>query len=271
MLNARDFVGTRDVVLITLDALRYDVAVHCIASGTTPGFASLMPGGQWEMRHSPGNFTYSAHHAFFAGFLPTPCAPGKHPRLFATRFAGSETTTNETAIFDAPDIVSGFQGIGYHTICIGGVGFFNCRTPLSRVFPAMFAESHWDESLGVTDPRSTENQITLACRILNSLRPGQHVFLFINVSAIHQPNAIFLEGDGEDGPEGQAAALAYVDGALPPLWEALRCRGGALCVVCSDHGTTYGDDGYWGHRLSHPAVWTVPYAEFVLDGCDKDP
>jgi len=270
MLNARDIVGARDVVLITIDALRYDVAAGCVESGRTPELARLLPGGRWEMRHSPGNFTYSAHHAFFAGFLPTPCVPGKHPRLFATRFAGSETTTAETAVFDAPDLVSGFRGIGYHTVCIGGVGFFNRQTPLSRVFPAMFAESHWEESLGVTDPRSTENQVALACRILNRLPRRWRVFLFINISAVHQPNCIFLEGASEDDPETQAAALAYVDRALPPLWKALRGRGGALCVVCSDHGTAYGEEGYWGHRVSHPVVWTVPYAEFVLDEGQED-
>ena len=41
-------------------------------------------------------------------------------------------------------------------------------------------------------------------------------------------------------------------------------RGRVFAIVCSDHGTAYGDDGYHGHRLAHPAVWTVPYAEFVL-------
>ncbi|RYZ80354.1 MAG: metalloenzyme domain-containing protein, partial [Proteobacteria bacterium] len=35
-------------------------------------------------------------------------------------------------------------------------------------------------------------------------------------------------------------------------------------VICSDHGTTYGEDGFHGHRVAHPQVWNVPYAEFVL-------
>lgn len=270
MLNARALMGRYDVALITLDTLRYDVAARCLDTGATPGFSGILDGGRWEKRHTPGNFTYSAHHAFFAGFLPTPCHPGKHPRLFATRFSGSETTTDQTAVFDAPDIVSGLHGIDYDTVCIGGVGFFNCQTPLSCVFPAMFAESHWDESLGVTDPHSTENQVALARRILDARPPSQRVFLFLNISAIHQPNYMFLEGASEDGVDTQAAALSYVDGALSPLWDAFRARGGALCVVCSDHGTAYGEEGYWGHRLCHPVVWTVPYAEFALEGI-KEP
>ena len=92
MLDARNLIGTHDALFITLDTLRYDVARDALANGRTPNLAALLPGGAWEERHSPGNFTYAAHHAFFAGFLPTPIPPGAHPRLFAARFEGSETT-----------------------------------------------------------------------------------------------------------------------------------------------------------------------------------
>ncbi|MBN1430388.1 MAG: STM4013/SEN3800 family hydrolase [Anaerolineae bacterium] len=264
MLNPNELIGTHDVLLVTLDTLRYDVARDAIENGTTPNLAAVLPGGRWEERHSPGNFTYSAHQAFFAGFLPTPAAPGKHPRLFAVRFPGSETTVPETLVFDAPDIVSGFAGLGYHTVCIGGVGFFNKQSPLGCVLPGLFAESHWEPSLGVTDPHSTENQVRLACRILGRLSNDQRVFLFLNVSALHQPNCIFLPGADVDSPATHAAALAYVDRCLPPLFDAMQRRAPILAILCSDHGTAYGEDGYTGHRISHPVVWTVPYAEFVL-------
>src|SRR5690348_3024335 len=136
MIDAASLIGTHDVIMITLDTLRYDVAVDALARGLTPHIASVLPGGAWEMRHSPGSFTYAAHHAFFAGFLPTPVPAGPHPRLFAARFPGSETTTEATFVFDAPDIVTGLAKLGYHTICIGGVGFFNRASPLGSVLPA---------------------------------------------------------------------------------------------------------------------------------------
>ena len=90
------------------------------------------------------------------------------------------------------------------------------------------------------------------------------MFLFVNVSAIHQPNRFYLPGAAEDSRESHGAALEYVDGHLGRLFAGLRRRGPWLAVVCSDHGTAYGEDGYTGHRLCHPVVWTVPYAEFVL-------
>jgi hypothetical protein len=44
----------------------------------------------------------------------------------------------------------------------------------------------------------------------------------------------------------------------------MQARASLLVIVSSDHGTAYGEDGHWGHRISHPVVWNVPYAEFVL-------
>jgi hypothetical protein len=264
MIDANRLIGTLDVLWITLDTLRYDVACQTLAGGRTPCLGALLPGGGWERRHSPGSFTYSAHHAMFAGFLPAPTAPGRHPRLFAAHFPGSETTATETFVFNSDNIATGLAARGYYTLCIGGVGFFNKQSPLGSVFSNMFAESHWSPELGVAAPDSTENQVKLAIRRLAEISRDRRVFLFLNVSAIHQPNYYYVPGTIEDNLTTHAAALAYVDRCLPPLFAALQRRGGALCVVCSDHGTAYGEDGYNGHRVAHPVVWTVPYAEFVL-------
>ena len=260
MINAAAMLGTHDVVLMTFDTLRHDVA----ASADTPNLRRLLPGGQWEKRHTPGSFTYAAHHAFFAGFLPTPTAPGRHERLFATRFAGSETTGGNTLVFDAPTIIEGLADAGYRTICIGGVGFFNKQTPLSNVLPNLFEESHWSSDLGVTAIDSAANQFALAAERLAAT--AGRACLFINLSAMHQPNCHHIPGETVDSPRTQAAALESVDRALPILLAALDRRGPTLCVFCSDHGTCYGEDGHVGHRVAHEVVWTVPYAEFVYDG-----
>ena len=95
--------------------------------------------------------------------------------------------------------------------------------------------------------------------------PGRRVFLFVNVSAIHQPNRFYLPGARGDTIESHAAALEYADGQLGRLFAGLRKRSSWLAVICSDHGTAYGEDGFTGHRLAHPVVWEVPYAEFILN------
>ena len=63
--------------------------------------------------------------------------------------------------------------------------------------------------------------------------------------------------------ESQPPQGAETSAAPPPGGKGRRS---ALAIVCSDHGTAYGEDGYSGHRLAHPVVWTVPYAEFLLEG-----
>ena len=266
MPDMQTVLGQRDVVLITLDTLRHDAAQRCFERGELTVLGRHLPRTGWQARHTPGSFTYAAHQAFFAGFLPTPTHPGPHPRLFALDFPGSESIIAQTAVFtDCADIVAGFAGRGYHTVCIGGTGFFNGMTPLGSVLPGMFNEAHWQPGFGVTSRDSTERQVALAVsRLADEDLRARRCFLFLNVSAIHQPNRHYLEGAIEDGIDSHCAALRYADSALAPLFAALRERGGAFVIVCSDHGTAYGEDGHTGHRHAHPVVMTVPYAHFLL-------
>ena len=256
-------VGSHDLALVTLDTLRHDVAVEEMAAGRTPNLAAVFPGG-WEARHTPGTFTFAAHAAFFAGFLPTPARPGRHPRRYALRFAGSETIDAATCVLDGATIVEGLAGRGYHTLCVGGTGFFNRQNPLGCVLPGLFAEAIWEPALGVAEPRSFEHQIDAVAAALARVPVDRRVFTFLNISALHQPNHFYLPGGPPlDSRASHAAALRYVDAHLPRLVTALR-RAPLFAIACSDHGTLYGEDGYTGHRVAHPLVTTVPYAEALL-------
>ncbi|WP_067814337.1 STM4013/SEN3800 family hydrolase [Actinomadura kijaniata] len=265
MRDMNEIVGSHDLLLVTLDTLRYDVAAELAASGRTPVLAGLLPGGRWERRHTPGSFTYAAHAAMLAGFLPTPAEPGPHPRLFAAAFPGSETTAEGTWRFAAADLPTGLADAGYHTVCVGGVGFFNKLTPLGSALPSLFAESHWEPGFGVTDPRSLEHQIDRIEQVVARQPADRRLFLLLNVSALHQPNWFHLDGatrDHGDSRASHAAALRYVDRHLERLFAAVRRP--TFVIICSDHGTAYGEDGHVGHRIGHEVVWTVPYGEFVL-------
>jgi hypothetical protein len=117
----------------------------------------------------------------------------------------------------------------------------------------------------VTDNRSTENQIRLAIECIQRRGQKDRLFTFLNVSALHQPNCIFSK-KGEDSIETQIDALAYVDQHITKLITFMEQRAPLICVICSDHGTAYGEDGCYGHRLNHPVVLDVPFAQFVLEG-----
>ncbi|MER5468301.1 STM4013/SEN3800 family hydrolase [Streptomyces sp. NPDC002685] len=263
-----EVVGRDDLLLLTLDTLRHDVAVELAAAGRLPNLAAHLPGGTWERRHAPGNFTYASHQAMFAGFLPTPATPGPHPRLFAARFAGSETTADRTFVFDTPDLVSALAAQGYRTVCVGGVGFFNKQGALGDVLPGFFQESHWEPEFSVASPTSFEAQVARAEKTVAELPAEQRLFLFLNAAALHQPNWFHLPGatrEAGDSLDTHAAALEYIDRHVGRLFRAMSSRRRCFAIVCSDHGTAYGDDGYTGHRLGHDSVWTVPYSHFFLE------
>ena len=259
MSKSRGDVG--DLLMITFDALRFDVADAAWREGRTPFLRTLLPQG-WEPRHTPGSFTFAAHAAFFAGFWPTPGEPGKHERPFALRFPGSRSVGPDTTNLEGGNIVEGLRARGYETICIGGVAFFNPVTPLGSIFPGYFDQSHWRPEFGVTEVRSTRAQVGQAIECVASCNVDRPLFLFLNVSATHPPTRGYVRGSKSESVETQAAALEYADRHLGPLFDALKARDRrGTAYLMSDHGTLFGEEGWTGHRVAHPAVWTVPYAE----------
>ncbi|MFY1650902.1 STM4013/SEN3800 family hydrolase [Solwaraspora sp. WMMB762] len=261
----KDLIGSHDLLFVTLDTLRYDVAAELLAAGRTPQLARALPNRQWQRRHSPASFTYAAHQAFFTGFLPTPAEPGSHPRMFAAAFPGSATTDEHTWVFDAPDLVTALRKEGYHTVCVGGVGFFNRSSPLGATLPGLFAEAHWEPAFGVTAPGCFEAQLDRIAEVVPAVPTDQPLFLFVNVAAMHQPNRHYLPGTERDNRDSHAAALEYVDRHIGRLFAMASSRGRpCLTIICADHGTAYGEDGHSGHRVGHEVVWTVPYANFVI-------
>jgi hypothetical protein len=114
----------------------------------------------------------------------------------------------------------------------------------------------------VTNPDSLDHQIDRVAAVLAGRPASQRLFLLLNVSALHQPNKHYLPGAVDDSLASHGAALEYVDGRIGRLLGMLRRP--SYVIVCSDHGTAYGEDGHTGHRIGHETVWTVPYGEFVL-------
>lgn len=259
----KHLIGNADILFITLDTLRYDAAQQAWQDGRLKTLSSYLGPNGWQKRHTPGSFTYAAHHAFFAGFLPTPLGVGPHPRLFAAAFAGSESTTATTFAFDEATLPQALAARGYHTVCIGGTGFFNQQNALARVLPGLFKEAHWHPDLGVACRASANNQVAQALRSVDQAG-AQRIFLFINIAAIHQPNWFYGAAQGPDTLATHTAALVAVDQALQPLFQRLKERAPTFAIVCSDHGHAYGEEGYFGHRLGHEVVWTVPYTDFML-------
>ncbi|MFI6983968.1 STM4013/SEN3800 family hydrolase [Embleya sp. NPDC050154] len=266
MINGNEVIPSHHVLFVTFDSLRYDVARAVLHGGRSPNLERVLPDGLWEERRTQGSFTFPAHMSFFSGFLPVPSGPGRPGRLFACHSMRGTTIHERTYVFDAPDIVNGLAGLGYRTVCIGGVGFFSNQTKLGRVLPGLFQESHWSSRTGADEPESTRHQVDIALAALRDQPADKPLFLFLNISATHTPTHVYLPGETADSWESQCAALGYADRHLGRLLDALPGHGSWLALFCADHGEAYGEDGYTGHGIAHPCVWTVPYAETIIPG-----
>ncbi len=265
-VDMQQVVGSCDILFICLDTLRYDAAVQEEALGGTP---VLNRYGKWEKCQAPGNFTYPSHHAMFAGFLP--CRYGAknvadRELLFFPVSVGLGKKAPEGAYgFQGSTIMEGLARDGYDTWCVGGVAFFDKRSDIGKVFPGYFHKSYWNPSFGCPVKDSTKNQVDFLLKKIDAAEENRHIFLYLNVDAIHYPNAFYIEGAKTDSLLSHRAALRYADKELGRLFDRWKeKRGDTFVICCSDHGTCYGEDGCQFHGINHPIVNTVPYKHFFL-------
>ncbi|MFE9661799.1 STM4013/SEN3800 family hydrolase [Streptomyces sp. NPDC005955] len=262
MTNAADVVLTgTNILFVTLDSLRYDVARTALDEGRTPHLARLLPGGGWELRQTPGTFTLPAHMALFSGFLPKLPQPEQPSRLWECRPPSFKSVPSQTFVFDAPNLLEGLNRHGYRTVCVGGVTYFSRETPLGGVLPDMFDEDHWRPEFSSPEPDSTRHQVDEALGLANQ-HSGRPLFLFVNISATHVPHGFYI-GHSTDSVRSQIAALAYADTHLGRLINTLTRERKWLIIMCADHGDAFGESGYWGRGIVRPEVTNVPFAAWL--------
>lgn len=257
-------VGRCHILFLCFDSLRYDVAVMEQETGGTP---VLNQYGNWEKRQTHGNFTYPAHQAMFAGFLPVSPEITKmkeRETLFFSENIGFGRKAPLGAFsFQGANIMEGLRREGYRTCGIGGVHFFDNRSALGKVFPSYFSIFDFHPSFGPAAYDSARAQVDVLLKRLLKF-PEEKIFYYVNFSAMHYPTWHYLSGSRRDSIETQRAALRYVDGELSRLFHAFRERGETFVICLSDHGTCFGEDGIWYHGINHPNVLTVPYKHFFL-------
>lgn len=124
-------VRTTNLALITIDALRYDVAQNA----ETPFLTSLIRKyhsdgpDTWVKVGAHGTYTLPSHISMFhAGILPSmnlPPLQSPYNRKFTKLFRAQLKWTRENkALYptpEAPNIIKGFSQLGYRTVGVGGV------------------------------------------------------------------------------------------------------------------------------------------------------
>lgn len=261
-------------VLVTYDSCRYDVLVEA----DTPVLDSFAP---VHRAQSPANFTYAAHHAFFAGILPQVVDPLPYFNRFTRQLMGiaevGETNVVKSALVrleSDENLVEAFRAAGYRTVGTGAMNWFR-QAPLQRGFDRFRFTG--------TD---AETQVDF---LIGSLPDDGLFFGFVNFGETHAPFSYRDKADRcpvdvrarvivwppvEQGPVGrdneafwhQVRAAEFLDRQLGRLLSQLPEN--TIVVLCADHGECFGEDGYWGHGFNHPMVLEVPLAIFALDGRD---
>ncbi len=147
------------------------------------------------------------------------------------------------------------------------MSFFANTQAISKILPSYFQETFWKQRFGPGRKDSIAAQLRVALPVIEET--SAPLMMYVNIATTHHPTTIYLDDAKKESVESQAAALRYADAELAPLCDLLSARRitrPTVLIVCADHGDAFGEDGLWGHRLSHPTVLNIPYAHVVLDG-----
>ncbi len=261
-----------NILLLTYDSCRFDV----LRAATTPVLDSY---DTVRSAWSPATFTYPAHLAFFAGILPNcvedvPFYNRFCRQLFGLVQVGETNVVKDSLVALESDrnVMTALAHEGFQTVGAAAMNWFEQATLTDGFERFCFTGTGADAQIDY---------------LLSEIDPTRPFFGFINFGETHAP--FHFEGKvgdcpvdvrarrmswppvqrngptGRDSPafEHQMMSAEFLDGRLPRLFSGLP--GNTIVVLCADHGDAFGEDGYWGHGVSHPTVWEVPLAIFRLD------
>jgi len=274
-----------DVILLVLDTVRADhMSVYGYEIDTTPNLRRFASEGvMYEQAIAPSSWTLPSHASMFTGLLPT--EHGAHN----IRVAGQWNIHPLADRFETlAEQLTGFgyycAGIVANTACLSrefgvhqGFHFYDDRSggSLAAAKPGTISPALWICHLlqRFVEPwrkdwsRSAEeiNRDVIRWLDRGSSRPR---FLFVNYLDAHAPYHTHPETELERRPQVGVAGgaqlssemsesawrydqeIAYLDGQVGALFEALRARGiydDALIIVTSDHGEAFGEHDNVGH------------------------
>ena len=93
--------------------------------------------------------------------IPAPFNRNKE-KIFKAQLAWERTTGAKFPTPAAPNIIKGFEKLGYRTIGIGGVHWFNNKFATSNIWKKYyFKEFYWKEKFSENNPDSLKHQIKL--------------------------------------------------------------------------------------------------------------
>ena len=239
----------RDVVLVTIDTLRYDaVGFDGNSRGTTPNldrFAS--EGTVFSRAHAHNVITLPSHANILTGMLPYQHGVRENAGF---RLSGK-----------VPTAATRLKAKGYAAGAFVGAFVLDSRYGLNHDFD-VYDEPyrHLDEQFEFDIQQARAEDVVKAALEWWKGQEGKRRFLWVHLydpHAPYDPPEPFRTRFHDDLYLGE---VAYADASLAPLLEAVRATQPApLLVVTADHGEARGDHGELTHGLfCYEATLHVP-------------
>jgi arylsulfatase A-like enzyme/Tfp pilus assembly protein PilF len=246
----------RDVVLITIDTLRYDaVGFDGNTRGTTPNLDRLAAAGRvFTAAHAHNVITLPSHTNILTGLYPY------------------EHGVRENAGFrlsaKIDTIATMLKARGYSTAAFVGAFPLDSRYGLTRgfdVYEEMYKQSEQPEDFQIQQARGDE----VARRALDwyNGQSGHPAFLWAHVYDPHAPYDPPKQWHDRFPDDLYLGEVAFTDSALAPLLAAITAKRPApLIVVTADHGEARGDHGELTHGLfTYEATLHIPLLVWCPD------
>jgi arylsulfatase A-like enzyme len=273
----------RNLVVVILDSLRYDVA----AAAATPQLDRL---GRLEQRWSYASWTAPSHYNLLMGLLPHESPAGVYASDYYQRDYLKYAERLQVPDMEFKKLLPSLwlptylhDVLGYATHARVSMPVLNPTTPINRGFDSFrLMPKHNDMAAMLDDLRFADM--------------SGPFYALLNVGETHYPYALPDEDPSEwpvisgvhgvlkrvDDAQGdltggeffdtaamdrlrarQLRATEYVDGVLGRLFTELPAN--TWVVVTADHGELFGEGGYFGHGpIAHDKVHEVPFWEGLV-------
>jgi len=229
----------RDVVLVTIDTLRYDaVGFDGNPRGTTPNLDRFASEGRvFTFTHAHNVVTLPSHTNILTGLYPY------------------QHGVRENAGFrlrpDVETLATLLRAKGYATGAFVGAFVLDARYGLSRgfdVYEEVFRHRDEPKTFDIQEA-SGEEVVGAGLRWFRE-QAGKPRFLWVHLYDPHAPYKPPKDFGDKFPDDPYLGEVAYADAALSPLLEAVRGTPTApFLMVTGDHGEARGDHGELTHGL----------------------
>jgi membrane-anchored protein YejM (alkaline phosphatase superfamily) len=209
-------------------------------------------------------FTYPAHMSMFQGFFPTaainrPIYNRFEKSVYRWFYKSRRPCLSELS--GTGSIPNVLRSNGYRTVAIGGVGWFNKRTPMRLGFEDFVYETDGSAAIDEFVSRVDREPFYGLLNFGTTHRPYKVPGISGDLMRVKSPRSGNNYNSTFDRKlrDRQAACVTYTDRILVKLFDWLKSRKLRTVVCfCADHGDCMGEDNCYGHGFYHPSVMSIP-------------